>query len=171
MARRQVQGRAHAQTLSLPSVLDRLLDDTPEVQQGVTLYFDLGDFKASLARDLESLLNTRVMALDDLFAQYPLAAISVIRYGIPDLCGLSLLNPGDRELLRGQVQYAIELYEPRLSNVRVAFNMPDNPGNYPERLLHFRVDALLKVHPRRPPVSFDATLQLSSNAYKVREQG
>ena len=48
--------------------------------------------------------------------------------------------------------------------------MPDNPGNYPERLLHFRVDALLQVHPRRPPVSFDATLQLSSNAYKVREQ-
>jgi type VI secretion system protein ImpF len=156
----------HAQTLSLPSVLDRLLDDTPEApQQDVTLYFDLADFKAALARDLESLLNTRVMELDDLFAQFPLSALSVIRYGIPDMTGLSL-----QESLRGQVQYAIELYEPRLSKVRVTFNMPEKPGSHPERLLHFRVDALLKIHPRRPPVSFDATLQLSSNAYKVREQ-
>jgi type VI secretion system protein ImpF len=167
---------AHAQTLSLPSVLDRLLDDTPEApQQDVTLYFALPDFKAALARDLESLLNTRVMELDDLFAQFPLSALSVIRYGIPDMAGLSLHNPNDRERLRGQVQYAIELYEPRLSKVRVTFNMPEKPGNqkpgnHPESLLHFRVDALLKIHPRRPPVSFDATLQLSSNAYKVREQ-
>ena len=39
-----------------------------------------------------------------------------------------------------------------------------------ERMLRFRVDAVLKVHPDKPPVTFDATLQLSSSTYQVKEQ-
>jgi len=157
------------QTLTLPSVLDRLLDDEPgEPQRGTAMYFDVPDFKAALARDLEALLNTRLME-HGLFEHYPLAAKSMIRYGIPDLSSLSLLSPKDRERLRGEVQCAIERFEPRLTEVKVTLNVPDKAGAVLlERMLHFRVDAFLKIHPRRPPVSFDATLQLSSNAYQVR---
>ncbi|MDR3212499.1 MAG: type VI secretion system baseplate subunit TssE [Azoarcus sp.] len=153
------------QTTTLPSVLDRLLDDAPDQPgQGAVLSFSLADFKAALARDLESLLNTRVARFDHLAQRYPLSTHSVISYGIPDLSSLSLLNPDHREYLRDQIRRAIGWHDQRLSDVRVTF---DAEGNS-ERLLHFRVDALLKVHPRRPPVSFDATLQLSSNAYQVR---
>jgi type VI secretion system protein ImpF len=153
------------QITTLPSVLDRLLDDTPDQpDRNAILAFSLADFKAALARDLESLLNTRVVEFDHLAKQYPLATNSVIHYGIPDLSSLSLLNPDHRELLRDQIRRAIECHDTRLSHIRVTF---DAEGNT-ERLLHFRVDALLKVHPNRPPVSFDATLQLSSNAYQVR---
>jgi type VI secretion system protein ImpF len=152
-------------------VLDRLLDDEPgEPQRGTAMYFDIPDFKAALARDLEALLNTRVVELGELAEQYPEAAKSVIRYGIPDLSSLTLLSPKDRERLRGEVQYAIERFESRLSQVKVTLNMPEKPKTHLERMLHFRVDATLKIHPRRPPVSFDATLQLSSNAYQVREK-
>jgi len=160
------------QTLTLPSVLDRLLDDNPgEPQRDAALYFDLSDFKAALARDLEALLNTRVVE-HDLFMNYPMAAKSVIRFGIPDLSSLSLLSPDDRERLRGEVEWAIERFEPRLTHVKVTLNVPDKAGAVLlERMLHFRVDAFLKIHPRRPPVSFDATLQLSSNAYQVRGRG
>jgi len=161
--------RPQTQTLALPSVLDRLLDDEPdEPQRGAMLYFDLPDFKAALARDLEALLNTRVVEFEDLAMLYPEAAKSVVRYGIPDLSSLTLLSPDDRERLRGEVQYAIECFESRLSQVKVTLNIPEKPETLPERMLHFRVDATLKVHPHRPPVSFDATLQLSSNAYQVR---
>lgn len=153
------------QITTLPSVLDRLLDETPdEPDRDAVLAFSLADFKAALARDLESLLNTRVVKLDHLVKQYPLATHSVIHYGIPDLSSLSLLNPDHRDLLRDQLRRAIECHDKRLSRVRVTF---DAQGNT-ERLLHFRVDAVLKVHPGRPSVSFDATLQLSSNAYQVR---
>ena len=38
-----------------------------------------------------------------------------------------------------------------------------------ERMLRFRLDALLKAHPTRPPVSFNATLQPSSNSCQIRE--
>jgi len=161
----------HAQLLAPPSILDRLLDDAPdETQRGAVLYFDIPDFKAALARDLEALLNTRVMELGELAGQYPQAVKSVIRYGIPDLSSLSLLSPKDRERLRKEVQHAIERFESRLSDVKVTLNMPEKPTTYLERMLHFRVDATLKIHPHRPPVAFDATLQLSSNVYQVREK-
>lgn len=153
------------QTQLLPSVLDRLLDDQPENSHGnEVLLYELSHFKRSLARDLEALLNTRVMSMTDLFSSFTKANDSMLQFGIPDLSGISLLNPDDRELLREQLRRAIELHEPRLSRVRVNLDAPREM----ERHLRFRVDAVLKVHPHRPPVTFDATLQLSSNVYKVQ---
>ncbi|MEO2216576.1 type VI secretion system baseplate subunit TssE [Chromobacterium vaccinii] len=153
----------HAQIL--PSVLDRLLDDEPDQShiESISL-FELSQFKRALARDLEALLNTRLMPLDELMESFPLARDSLLTFGIPDLSGISLLNPDDRELLREQLRRSVELHEPRLSRVRVNLDAPREM----ERHLRFRVDAVLKVHPHRPPVTFDATLQLSSNVYKVQ---
>ncbi|MBM2885261.1 MULTISPECIES: type VI secretion system baseplate subunit TssE [Chromobacterium] len=157
-----MSGNRHA--LILPSVLDRLLDDEPDQShiEPISL-FELSHFKQSLARDLEALLNTRLMPLDPL-DPFPQARDSLLSYGIPDLSGISLLNPDDRELLREQLRRSIELHEPRLSRVRVSLDAPREM----ERHLRFRVDAVLKVHPHKPPVTFDATLQLSSNVYKVQ---
>ncbi|KMJ49743.1 type VI secretion protein [Vogesella sp. EB] len=158
-----MSGLRHTQIL--PSVLDRLLDDQPDLSHGSEqLLFELPQFRRSLARDLEALLNTRIMAQPELYAAHPLADDSMLQFGIPDLSGISLLNPDDRELLREQLRRAIEVHEPRLSRVRVNLDAPREL----ERHLRFRVDAVLKVHPHRPPVSFDATLQLSSNVYKVQ---
>ncbi|AXE30497.1 type VI secretion system baseplate subunit TssE [Chromobacterium phragmitis] len=153
----------HAQIL--PSVLDRLLDDEPDQShiEAISL-FELSQFKQALARDLEALLNTRLMSLDEVMEPFPQARNSLLSFGIPDLSGISLLNPDDRELLREQLRRSIELHEPRLSRVRVNLDAPREM----ERHLRFRVDAVLKVHPHRPPVTFDATLQLSSNVYKVQ---
>ena len=158
-----MSGNRHAQIL--PSVLDRLLDDAPDLShiEAISL-FELSQFKQALARDLEALLNTRLMSQEELFEAFPLARDSLLSYGIPDLSGISLLNPDDRETLREQLRRSIELHEPRLSRVRVNLDAPREL----ERHLRFRVDAVLKVHPHRPPVTFDATLQLSSNVYKVQ---
>ncbi|QEL54868.1 type VI secretion system baseplate subunit TssE [Chromobacterium paludis] len=157
-----MSGNRHAQIL--PSVLDRLLDDEPDQShiESISL-FELAQFKRALARDLEALLNTRLMPLDAL-DPFPHVRDSLLSYGIPDLSGISLLNPDDRELLREQLRRSIELHEPRLSRVRVSLDAPREM----ERHLRFRVDAVLKVHPHKPPVTFDATLQLSSNVYKVQ---
>lgn len=152
----------------VPSVLDRLFDDAPlEPQQDAAPGFGLAAFKAALARDLEDLLNTRSISFDEYAEHYPLATDSVISYGLPDLSGLSLLNPEHQARLSGQLRRAITVHEPRLSEVRVGLYLP---GVRPERQLRFRVDAVLVVHPDQPPVTFNATLQLSSNVYTVREQ-
>lgn len=152
------------QTQVLPSILDRLMDDTPENPLNESMMaFDLAQFRHALARDLEALLNTRTMEDLELLERYPLARHSMLSYGIPDLSGISLLNPDHRELLRERLRQAIEHHEPRLSRVRVHLDAPREL----ERHLRFRVDAILKIHPHRPPVTFDATLQLSSSVYRV----
>jgi type VI secretion system protein ImpF len=153
--------------MTTPSVLDRLLDDSPKEtseSQGA-MYFDLRRFKQAVARDLEALLNTRCIDLEEEIERYPYARNSVINFGIIDLSSLSLLDPDDRALLRDKIRITIERHEPRLTKVKVTLDAPRDM----ERMLRFRVDAVLKVHPNKPPVSFDAMLQLSSNAYQINE--
>ena len=157
---------SHGQAVVTPSVWDRLHDDNPREQaDGDDAYFDLRRFKQAVARDLDALLNARCVDLDEEIERYPNARQSVMNFGIIDLSSLSLLNPDDRALLRDKIRITIERHEPRLTRVRVTLDAPKDM----ERMLRFRVDAVLKVHPNKPPVSFDATLQLSSNAYQIRE--
>jgi type VI secretion system protein ImpF len=153
----------------VPSILDRLLDDEPKnASDNVdTTRVNIFLFKAALARDLERLLNTRCIDLDEIIKQYPLAQNSVIAYGIQDLSSLSLLNPEHCALLRDQIRKTIERFEPRLARIRVTIETSQDH----ERKLKFRVDAILRIHPARTPVSFDAWLHLSSSQYKFSEQG
>lgn len=153
--------------LTTPSVLDRLLDDRPRepLESPHQQSFDLGRLKQAVARDMESLLNSRCVDLDDEFDRYPHARNSMLDFGITDLSSLSLLDPGDRAYLRDKIRIAVERHEPRLGKIRVSLDAPDGT----ERMLRFRVDAILKILPTRPPVSFDAKLQLSSNACQIRE--
>ncbi len=152
----------------MPSIIDRLMDDEPKISRDSqdTLRVNVFQYKAALARDLEYLLNTRCIDLQDIIKQFPLARDSVIAYGIQDLSSLSLLNPTHRSLLRDQIRKTIERFEPRLERIRVALETDQDH----ERKLRFRVDAVLHVHPSRPSVSFDAWLQLSSAQYKISEQ-
>jgi len=159
---------ASRQAVVISSVWDRLQDDNPrdEIDDDTASYIDLRRFKQAVARDLDALLNARCVDPDEDIERYPHARHSMINFGIIDLSSLSLLDPDDRALLRDKIRQTIERHEPRLSRVRVSLDMPDNM----QRMLRFRVDAVLKVHPNKPPVTFDATLQLSSNAYQVEGQ-
>lgn len=154
--------------VAMPPLLDRLLDDDPKapVDRSDTTAYGLARYKQSVARDLEALLNSRCPDIDGAIESSSYARSSMLNFGIIDLSSLSLLNPDDRALLRDKIRIAIERHEPRLSKVRVSLDAPQGM----ERLLRFRVDAVLKVHPGRPPVSFDAMLHLSSNTYSINER-
>ena len=150
-----------------PSVFDRLLDDQPKIQieSQAQRFFDLNRLKRAVARDMEALLNSRCVDLDDDIEHYPQARNSMIDYGITDLSSLSLLDPGDRAYLRDKIRLTVQRHEPRLGHIAVSLDAPAGT----ERMLRFRVDARLEVLPTRPPVRFDARLQLSSNACQVKE--
>lgn len=151
-----------------PSILDRLLDDKPrDAEEGPhAALLDMREYKAAVARDLEALLNTRCVDPEELIETYPEARTSVVAYGINDLSSLSLLNPDDRATLRDRIRITIERFEPRLARVKVAL---ETPRDF-DRMLRFRVDAVLHAHPNRPPITFDAWLQLSSNEYGFIER-
>ena len=154
----------------LASVLDRLLDDDPRTLQEApgACRYDLRRHKRAVARDLEALLNARCCkAQVELLEGYPQARDTCLGFGITDLGSLSMANPDHRMLLREEIRRAIVRFEPRLGQVRVHLEVPGEAG----RVLRFRVEALLRLHPRRPPVAFDALLKLSSNGCQVRSQG
>ncbi len=146
------------------SMLDRLLDSAPDnLHDPRLLQHDLLDYRRAIARDLEALLNTRKLAHEELFSAYPEAQESVLQFGLEDMSGLSLLNPADQELIRTRLRQTIERHEPRLSRIRVQIDIPDRQ----QKQVQFRVEGVLKIHPQRPQVSFDATLNLSSSTCRI----
>ena len=158
---------ATRQALVPSSLLDRLQDDAPEALSEAVpeAWHDLPGYKRAVARDLEALLNTRCTAPgQEGRPAFPLADASVLMFGIPDLSSLSLLDPAHRAFLQDALRHAIASHEPRLANVRVSLEGSRDL----HQALRFRVDGVLRTLRSRPPVTFDAMLQLSSNTYRVK---
>src|SRR5439155_1678832 len=78
----------------VPSLLDRLLDDDPQVsKEPVTSRIqDLRAYEGAVARDLEELLNSRHETLEELASEFVEVNRSLVTYGLPDLTSLSLLR-------------------------------------------------------------------------------
>jgi type VI secretion system protein ImpF len=150
----------------VPSLLDRLLDDQPDVAREALPYRvdDLRGLKRSVARDLEALLNTRQEALAELPADLSEVRRSLVVYGLPDFTAFSLLGTRDRARIRRALEDIIAVFEPRLERVRVT--LEDSQPN--ERTLRFRVDGWLRVEPAPEPVTFDTLLQLNTRDYVVQ---
>ncbi|CAL93914.1 type VI secretion system baseplate subunit TssE [Azoarcus olearius] len=146
----------------MPSLIDRLM----ATGGGAGTTAPTADtLRTALARDLEALLNTRATCALDATSEFPRASGSLLTFGLPDFDSLNLHGAPDRRRLTDEVRRAIERNEPRLARVQVS--MVASPANgQPIRL---RIAAELRSDARRrTPVSFDATLQLSSNAYRVK---
>lgn len=152
----------------LPSLLDRLLDDAPDVSTEPAWSWtqSLGELKQSVMRDLEALLNTRQACTElALGAAKAEIAQSVLTYGLPDLTSASAASPEARETLRLAVEAAIRRFEPRLIDVRVRAN---EMADAFDRTLRLTVEALLDMDPEPIPIAFDTVLESSTGAYQVK---
>lgn len=144
-----------------PSLFDKLFDDLPVGAARWRL--SLEQLKDSVARDLEALLNTRVIFAADHQQAFPLAARSVTSFGLADFAGLSLANVYDRQRICSAIASAIAAHEPRLRDVRVELELHRKTVN----ALYFSINAVLFVRPAQEPVAFDALLQPTSLQYSV----
>lgn len=144
------------------SVLDRLQDTTLPEDSGRPM--SINEFRDMVARDLETLLNTRsegARVIADAFEQ---CRNSSLTYGILDFSSFSLLSPQDRDRIRRSLEHSIGLHEPRLTRVRVQLEK-QRPF---ERTVRFRVEAMLNLGADRERVQFDAVLQLNTQLCQVR---
>jgi type VI secretion system protein ImpF len=147
------------------SLLDRLTDEEPTstVDAPTTRAQSFRSFKDALRRDLEWLLNTR---------QTPDIAIgdsrelprSLFNYGLEDLVSLSAESGRDRSLLQQRLQEAVDVFEPRLYNVRVIPESSAHSG----RMLRFRIEGMARIDPAPEQISFDTVLELTSGEYEVK---
>jgi type VI secretion system protein ImpF len=152
--------RSAAETLVTQSVLDRLMsvEDWPATRAQSLRYF-----KEALKRDLEWLLNTRKPPLDKI-ADYPMAEVSVINYGLPDITALGLNSASDTKRLRAGIEACLRNFEPRLADVRVTLE----GGDVADRRLRFHIEGTMKLDPAPEEISFDTVLELASGEYKVK---
>ena len=150
-----------------PSVLDRLLDQEPQVssEPQAARSQQLAQIKAAVKRDLEWLLNTKqlISPPDDM----PHLARSLLTYGLPDFSHSSLTSFQDQARLRRAIEATVQRFEPRLASVTVTLLQ----GRENERTLRFRIDAMLKVDPAPEPVAYDSVLQLNTKAFVVQGDG
>jgi type VI secretion system protein ImpF len=149
------------------SVFDRLVDYEPRISRegALTRSQSLRQLKEAVRRDLEWLLNTRMVAV------LPDSALrevnrSVYLYGLPDFTAYSLSNPEDQSRLIRHLQHAIAIFDPRLDKVRI---VPLDVEGANTRILRVRIEALLLTDPAPERIYFDTTLQLTSGAYEVAD--
>jgi type VI secretion system protein ImpF len=149
----------------VPSLLDRLLDDEPEVSTEPSRNRSqlLRDMKVSVRRDIENLLNSRRRNVV-LSPRLPELANSLLAYGVADFSGAGPATAKQREAFCRALEEVIRNNEPRLLEVRVELSTNPEPG---DRTLRFRIDAMLRADPAPEPVIFDSALEPVSQTFSV----
>ncbi len=111
-----------------------------------------------MRRDLEWLLNSRRIAdpPDEGFKEVNRSAYV---YGLPDLSSLTMATSADRNRLVRQVLATINLFEPRLMNVRLVMVETPDASRKDVRL---RIEAMLRMDPVPEPIFFDTVIELKS---------
>ncbi|WP_140635491.1 type VI secretion system baseplate subunit TssE [Methylibium rhizosphaerae] len=149
----------------IPSLLDRLIDHPPRAGgSAVKPTLSIDELKASVARDVESLLNSRRGTLARDLKGFPLSQRSLLAFGLDDFVSMSMVSSVDRDAICRSLEGAIARHEPRLAQVRVSIE--NDPGATDR--LRFAIHALLQAHPLQEPVSFDAVLHTMTQQYDVR---
>jgi type VI secretion system protein ImpF len=146
----------------LLSVLDRLIDSEPGLRDdpSITRAQSIRELKVSLQRDLEWLLNTRLVAMELPESSEELKN-SLFSYGLPEFRELNV--SAAPELLSKYIERAIRRFEPRLANIRVTMR----PGEGTIRVAHFIIDAVLLIDPMPERVTFDTVLEITRGEYRV----
>lgn len=126
-------------------------------------------YRAAVRRDLEWLLNTRRIA-EPVPEGLKEVERSVYCYGLPDFSQLNLQpgrSEGDQARLAGIIARVIELFEPRILDVRVTVD--SRLGS--TQNVRFQVSGRLKMKPRPEPVFYQTTLDVTLGEYAVEVPG
>lgn len=152
--------RSLGETTITVSVFDRLIDLEPgtQVENSLSRSQSVRLLKSAVRRDLEWLLNTRRICEppDEGLKEVNRSAYV---YGLQDLSALTMAASADRNRLTRQILGTINMFEPRLANVRlVLVETPDSA----KKDVHFRVEAMLRMDPVPEPITFDTVIELKS---------
>jgi len=147
------------------SALDRLIDQEPErkLEPPPTRAQSLRELKTALRRDLEWLLNTR-RTIEASPASLKELERSLYNYGLPDVSSLYLRSTNDQALLLESIKAAIDIFEPRLLNIKVTLE----PASNDTRVIRFAIEGLLRMDPAPEHVYFDTVLEPMSGQYQVK---
>jgi type VI secretion system protein ImpF len=152
--------RGLGETTITISALDRLIDLEPDnsMENPLSRSQSVRLLKNAVRRDLEWLLNSRRIASPPDEGLKELNRSAYV-YGLPDLSALTMASTADKNRLVRQILSTINLFEPRLMNVRLV--MVETP-DASKKDVRLRIEAMLRMDPVPEPVSFDTVIELKS---------
>ena len=158
----------NAKSSLLPSIIDRLIEPRDDESADLSLRGQsVRELEEAVRRDLQDLLNTRRTAIDSYPDDSELTH-SLLTFGLPELTAFNPTVPDQRRTLQGIIERTIQLFEPRLMDVRVTSITADASTG---RGLRMCVEALLRVSPAPLPITFDTVVKSGSGEWQVVEPG
>ena len=153
------------ETLTRLSLLDRLIDNEPTVSSEVPLTKAqrTRQMQTAIRRDLEDLLNTRYRC-ESWPPELNELENSLINYGIPDFTAVGLDVSGDFEIMITAIQRAIEIFEPRLREVRVTSR---TQADHYDRILRFRIEAVIFLEDERLPLKYESEMEFTTGQFEI----
>ncbi|RJG41560.1 type VI secretion system baseplate subunit TssE [Mesorhizobium sp. DCY119] len=147
------------------SILDRLLDPTPDLLQDApsSVVDQVRETREAIRRDLEALLNTRRCPTAPPTALGELRD-ALVSYGVEGIVSANLVTDESKLRLARAIERRIALFETRLSDVRVTILNNRAAG---ERALRMRIQATFRLHDGMPPISFESTIDPSTQRFQV----
>jgi len=148
------------------SVIDRLMDDDPHESHDPFLDDTalLRTIQQSIRRDLENLLNTRERCTT-WNAQHSELENSLINYGLPDFTAAALNAASDPDVLIDAIQKVIQLFEPRLTEVRIRHVTDEF---HISRTFQFRIEATVIINEKKHLLLYDSTLESATGQFNVK---
>jgi type VI secretion system protein ImpF len=156
-----------------PSLLDRLTDDEPgsRVEAPHKRILTASQLRECVRRDLTWLFNTtQLAALDPEVEANPLAACSVVNYGIPDLAGRTASGV-DVVVLERMIRQAIWDFEPRLVRTSVVVRGLIDARDMSHNALAFEIEADLWAQPFPLRLSLRTQVDLEDGRFQVSDLG
>jgi len=151
--------RNYSHETESPTVLDRLLYRKPNADEQRGRDSDL--VLASIARDLEALLNSRCHE-DTILADYTESCSSILNFGVPEFDQYgNLASASEQNKLCKAIEGSIRLFEPRLSGVSVRM-IASGKRDF---TLRFRIEATIQAQGEKEV--FEAGLKRNSNILSV----
>lgn len=153
-----------------PALLDRLSDDAPHerVEPRERRAMSTAQLRASVLRDLSNLLNAHALYGCTSLAAHPLAAASVLNYGMRDLTGTARSSL-DLAALAREIERAIRRFEPRVIADTLRVKPLDADEATGRTAVAFLVDGDLWAQPYPERLYFKTELDLESGQARIIE--
>ncbi len=151
--------------LLISTVLDRLIDEAPNKTREAPQsgYQQIEQLHVSVRRDLENLLNTRKSEFNwpekwDELKQ------SILNYGVADMTGRDLGSTALQNKLCAELANTIEIFETRLSQVKVRLQETNIAT---DRILRIRIEAVLIANVTPEYIIFDSVLEPDIGSFRI----
>ena len=155
-----------------PSLLDRLTDDEPgqieEARERRVL--SMRQLRKSVLRDLEWLLNTGNLAVTGQLNRCPLAARSVLNYGIPDLSGNTAVSVTPKAL-EAVICQAIINFEPRILKDSVRVRVVVSSDQMNRNAIGFEIEGELWGQPMPTHMFVRSEIDFETGQVSVQDTG